>query len=126
MRSRAGILGIATVAGALALACMAPAANAAFGVSKWEAGTCKVSGCAYTSPESAFFTRSPVDPRSASPTSPSTRTVSAFPKEPSRTCGSTFRRASASTPQATGQCTEAQDSKGAGAAACIAKGRAGG
>ncbi len=42
MSKRAGILSVTSaVAVALMLAVMAPAAGAAFGVSKWEAGTCK-------------------------------------------------------------------------------------
>ncbi len=42
MSKRIGILSATCVAlCALALAAMAPVAGAAFGVSKWEAGTCK-------------------------------------------------------------------------------------
>lgn len=55
MRKRAGIL--SAMVATLALACGASTASADFGVSKWEAGTCTVSGCAYTSPDSAFFTQ---------------------------------------------------------------------
>jgi hypothetical protein len=62
MSSRAGILGAlsaAVVTVALGLAVAAPAADAAFGVSKWEAGTCKVDTpkCTYSSDKSQFFTQ---------------------------------------------------------------------
>jgi hypothetical protein len=55
MRKRAGILSAMVMA--VAMACTASSASAAFGVSKWEAGTCTVSNCAYTSPDSAFYTQ---------------------------------------------------------------------
>jgi len=42
---------------ALALAFAAPAAHAAFGVEKWEAGTCTLGTCKYSSPESVFYTQ---------------------------------------------------------------------
>ena len=60
MSKRAGILSVTSaVAVALMLAVMAPAAGAAFGVSKWEAGTCKSDApkCTYSSPEAQFFTQ---------------------------------------------------------------------
>jgi hypothetical protein len=60
MSKRAGILSVTSaVAVALMLAVMAPAAGAAFGVSKWEAGTCKsdVPKCTYSSPDAQFFTQ---------------------------------------------------------------------
>jgi hypothetical protein len=61
MRSRAGILGAISTAvsvAALVFALTAPAADAAFGVSKWEAGTCKTDApkCTYASPSTQFFT----------------------------------------------------------------------
>lgn len=60
MSKRAGILSATSaMAVALMLAVMAPAAGAAFGVSKWEAGTCKSDApkCTYSSPEAQFFTQ---------------------------------------------------------------------
>ena len=62
MSKRAGILGVAGAATVvLVLIVAAPMAQAAFGISKWEAGTCKsdtVPGkCTYSSPESQFFTQ---------------------------------------------------------------------
>jgi hypothetical protein len=60
MSKRIGILGATCVAlCALALAAMTPVAGAAFGVSKWEAGTCKSDApkCTYASPEAQFFTQ---------------------------------------------------------------------
>jgi hypothetical protein len=42
---------------ALALACTAPVASADFGIAKWEAGTCDLPVCEYTSPEATFFTQ---------------------------------------------------------------------
>ncbi len=52
-------LGTFAAAIALALAIAAPAAQAAFGVSKWEAGTCKSDApkCTYSSPSAQFFTQ---------------------------------------------------------------------
>jgi hypothetical protein len=60
MRKRAAILsamGAAVVV--LTLTIAAPAAEAAFGVSKWEAGTCKFDApkCTYSSPKAQFFTQ---------------------------------------------------------------------
>jgi hypothetical protein len=51
-----GALGVAVVA--LMLMVSAPAAEAAFGISKWEAGTCKSDApkCTYGSPKAQFFT----------------------------------------------------------------------
>lgn len=62
MRSRAGTAGAistALVVVAMAFALLAPVAQGAFGVSKWEAGTCKVDGpkCTYASPSAQFFTQ---------------------------------------------------------------------
>lgn len=62
MRSRAGILGAlsaAAIAATLVFALTAPAADAAFGVSKWEAGTCNSDApkCTYASNPSQFFTQ---------------------------------------------------------------------
>ncbi len=52
---------ISTAVGAVALGLLAiaPVADAAFGVSKWEAGTCGSDGpqCTYSSPGSQFFTQ---------------------------------------------------------------------
>ncbi len=47
------------LAAALVLACSAAPANASFGVSKWEAGTCTgdLPQCTYSSPGSQFFTQ---------------------------------------------------------------------
>lgn len=55
MRKRAGVLSAMVVA--MAMACTASSASAAFGVSKWEAGTCTVGNCTYASPDSAFYTK---------------------------------------------------------------------
>src|SRR4249919_617035 len=60
MTKRAGTLsamGAAVVA--LTLAIAVPVASAAFGVAKWEAGTCMSDApkCTYSSPESQFFTQ---------------------------------------------------------------------
>jgi hypothetical protein len=60
MRKRAGILGaMGAAVVALMLTIAAPAAEAAFGVSKWEAGTCKSDApkCTYSSPRAQFFTQ---------------------------------------------------------------------
>jgi hypothetical protein len=60
MSKRAVILSTTgAMAVALMLAVMAPAAGAAFGVSKWEAGTCKSDApkCTYSSPRAQFFTQ---------------------------------------------------------------------
>jgi hypothetical protein len=49
----------ATAALALSLVVLAPTAEAGFGVSKWEAGTCKLDlpHCTYSSPSAQFFTQ---------------------------------------------------------------------
>jgi hypothetical protein len=58
MTRRSGVLGaIAVLAAAAALAVSAPTASAAFGIVKWEAGTCKAANCSYESSESVFFTQ---------------------------------------------------------------------
>jgi hypothetical protein len=60
MSKRAGILSATSAAVfALMLVAMAPAAGAAFGVSKWEAGTCTTDTpkCTYASPDAQFFTQ---------------------------------------------------------------------
>jgi hypothetical protein len=60
MSKRAATLSVMSAAVfVLMLAAMAPTAGAAFGVSKWEAGTCKsdVPKCTYSSPEDQFFTQ---------------------------------------------------------------------
>ena len=58
MTRRSGVLGATAVSAAmLTLSVSAPSASAAFGVSKWEAGTCNVSNCNYGSPKSTFFTQ---------------------------------------------------------------------
>jgi hypothetical protein len=72
MRSRAGILG-AVSAAVLAMLCTATllsatAADAAFGLKKWEAGTCvadatPVAECTYASPKAQFFTEAAGHPK---------------------------------------------------------------
>jgi hypothetical protein len=60
MSKRAGILSaVGAAVLALTLTAMAPVAGAAFGVSKWEAGTCNSDApkCTYSSPEAQFFTQ---------------------------------------------------------------------
>jgi hypothetical protein len=60
MSKRAAILSATSAAVfALMLVAMAPAAGAAFGVSKWEAGTCASDApkCTYSSPDAQFFTQ---------------------------------------------------------------------
>jgi hypothetical protein len=59
MRSRAGIFGAVPLAAAAVLGWMgllAPMAQG-FEVTKWEAGTCAVQTCNYSSPEAAFYTQ---------------------------------------------------------------------
>jgi hypothetical protein len=58
MRSRVlGSGALCMVLAALALGATAPAADAAFGIAKWEAGTCVLPTCEYTSPEATFYTQ---------------------------------------------------------------------
>jgi hypothetical protein len=60
MTSRVGILGAlsaAVVAATSMFALLAPSAQGAFEVTQWEAGTCNVPTCEYTSPEATFFTQ---------------------------------------------------------------------
>jgi hypothetical protein len=58
MTRRSGVLGaMAALVAALALSAAPSTASAAFGVAKWEAGTCKASNCNYESSESVFFTQ---------------------------------------------------------------------
>jgi hypothetical protein len=59
MRNRVGILVATATVAAVCAATAAPAAQAEFGVSSWEAGTCKtdVPECTYASPKSQFFTQ---------------------------------------------------------------------
>jgi hypothetical protein len=59
MRSREGIFGALSLAVAVVVvwtALLAPAANG-FEVTKWEAGTCTLPNCDYSSPEAAFYTQ---------------------------------------------------------------------
>ena len=57
MRNRAGIFAVLCAAAGLAI--MAPSAGAAFGIAKWEAGTCNFDApkCTYGSPAPQFFTQ---------------------------------------------------------------------
>jgi hypothetical protein len=62
MTSRAGILSVlsaALAAAALTFVFLAPAAKADFGVApgKWQAGTCTLPTCEYSSPEAVFYTQ---------------------------------------------------------------------
>jgi hypothetical protein len=54
--ARAALAGLLAIT---ALALVAPAAHAAFGVTEnhWEAGTCEARGCVYTSPRGDFYTQ---------------------------------------------------------------------
>lgn len=57
MTRRSGVLGAMLIIAALALTLAPSTASAAFGVAKWEAGTCNAPNCNYSSPESVFFTQ---------------------------------------------------------------------
>lgn len=109
----------AIVATALALA--APSsASAAFGVNKWEAGTCAISTCNYGSPESVFYTQTAGRPPFGI-TDFSFNTTLGFPDGNVRDVRVDLPPGLSVNPQATPQCTEAE-LQGPGPALCIARG----
>src|ERR1051325_5303957 len=121
MRMRAGISAtIAAVVLALGLA-TAPAAEAGFGVSKWEAGACTVSVCNYSSPEAEFYTQVAGRPDYGITDFSFNTNGLGFPEGAVHDVRVDLPPGLSVNPQATGQCTEGE-LEGAGVAACTAKG----
>lgn len=121
MRSRSVFLGIVTAVTLLLAAWVAPAADAGFGVSKWEAGTCKISTCSYSSPESVFYTQVGGRPPFGITDFTFNKDGLGFPEGAVQDVRVDLPPGLSVNPEAAGQCTE-EELKGAGAAACIAKG----
>ena len=102
-----------------ALGAIAPAARAAFGVSKWEAGTCKESTCNTEGrdPAAEFYTQAAGTPTSGSPTSVSTqrkrtaRRKEFTPEGHAKDVRVDLPPGLAIDPEATPQCEEAQIEK---------------
>jgi len=110
----------AIVATALALA--APPAKAAFGVSKWEAGTCNVSVCDYGSPSSVFYTQTAGRPPfGITDFSFNTEAPLGIPEGNVRNVRVDLPPGLSVNPQATAQCSEAELAA-PGSLGCIAKG----
>jgi hypothetical protein len=122
MRSRSGILGLVTATVALMLACVAPVAKGAFGVTKWEAGTCNVSNCSYSSPESVFFTQVAGRPPFGITDFSFNKTALGFPEGAIQDVRVDLPPGLSVNPEATGQCTEAELQGAGGIAACLTKG----
>ncbi len=122
MRRRAGSLG--SLGGLVAVALLlvlAPAARAGFGVSKWEAGTCTVSICNYSSPEAEFYTQTAGRPDFGITDFSFNTSGLGFPEGAVHDVRVDLPPGLSVNPQATGQCTEAE-LEGPGAAVCTAKG----
>ena len=82
---RLSLIATSCVMGALCVGCaLAPAARAGFGVEEhnFEAGTCVVSSCVYTSPTSDFFTQAAGHPESGITTFEMNHRTSGFGEEP--------------------------------------------
>jgi hypothetical protein len=120
-RSAIGRIGALAVAVALALALAAPAGASAFAVTKWEAGTCTVSICNYSSPSSAFYTQVAGRPDFGITDFSFATNVLGFPEGAVRDVRVDLPSGLSVNPQATPQCTEAE-LEGAGSAVCLAKG----
>ncbi len=111
----------AIVATTFALSPAVPSASAAFEVTKWEAGTCTVSVCNYSSPESVFYTQTAGRPPVGITDFSFKTDVLGFPEGNVRDVRVDLPAGLSVNPQATPQCTEAE-LQGPGPALCIAKG----
>jgi hypothetical protein len=110
----------AALATTLALALPAPAA-AAFEVTKWEAGTCTIPSCNYSSPESVFYTQTAGRPDYGITDFSFKTNGLGFPEGAVRDVRVDLPPGLSVNPQATGQCTE-DELGGPGSTACLAKG----
>jgi hypothetical protein len=119
MTKRAGTLG--SIAAAVLALLAAPAAEAGFGISKWEAGTCTVSVCNYSSPEAEFYTQTAGRPDFGITDFSFNASGLGFPEGAVHDVRVDLPPGLSVNPQATGQCTEGE-LEGVGAVACTAKG----
>jgi hypothetical protein len=99
----------------------ASSASAAFGVKKWEAGTCTVSVCNYESPETVFYTQTAGRPPFGITDFSFNTDAPGFPEGNIRDVRVDLPPGLSVNPQATPQCTEAE-LQGPGPALCVAKG----
>jgi hypothetical protein len=118
MARRVAVLGTVVAAALLAIPA---AASADFGVSKWEAGTCKVANCNYGSPSSTFYTQLAGRPPFGITDFSFNTEVLGFPEGAVKDVRVDLPPGLSVNPQATPQCTEAE-LEGAGPALCIARG----
>ncbi len=113
--------GIALAAVALSLACAAPAAQGAFGIEKWEAGTCTVSTCDYGSPKAVFYTQVAGHPQDGI-TDFTVNNSGGSPEGAVANVRVDLPPGLSVNPQATPQCTEEELTAGVAPTGCIAKG----
>jgi hypothetical protein len=105
------------------LALVVPAqASAAFGVSKWEAGTCTVPNCNYGSDGSLFYTQTAGRPDYGITDFSFNTNVLGFPEGAVRDVRVDLPPGLSVNPQATPQCTEGDLQGPGGLAVCLGKG----
>jgi hypothetical protein len=105
---RAGRIVVALAAAALALVALAPAARAGFGVEKWEAGTCTLATCEYSSPEATFYTQVAGRPPFGITDFSFNKSGLGFPEGAVQDVRVDLPTGLSVNPQATEQCTEAE------------------
>ncbi|HEX2392971.1 MAG TPA: hypothetical protein VHI77_08635, partial [Solirubrobacterales bacterium] len=109
MRSRGlGWSGLCVALIALVLGSAPAPANAAFGIAKWEAGTCKLPTCEYSSPEALFFTQVAGRPPDGITDFAVNQNGLGFPEGAIRDVRVDLPPGLSVNPQATAQCTEAE------------------
>ncbi len=93
---------------AVVLACTASNASAAFGIAKWEAGTCTIPTCEYSSPEATFYTQVAGRPPIGITDFTVNKDGLGFPEGAVQDVRVDLPAGLSVNPQATEQCTEAQ------------------
>jgi hypothetical protein len=106
---------------ATALGAAAPPGAAGFEVTKWEAGTCTVSVCNYSSPEAEFYTQVAGRPGFGITDFSFKKNGLGFPEGAVRDVRVDLPPGLSVNPEASGQCTETE-LEGPGIVACTAKG----
>lgn len=123
MTRRVGVIASSATALMLAFVFAVPAAQADFGIAKWEAGTCnsEVPECNYGSPESQFFTQVAGHPEFGI-TDFELNNSGGNPEGALRDARVDLPRGLSVNPQATPQCTEEELTAGAAPTGCTAAG----
>lgn len=123
MKRRVGVFTSCVSALMLAFVLVVPAAQAGFGIAKWEAGTCnsEVPECNYGRPESQFFTQVAGHPQYGI-TDFELNNSGGNPEGALRDARVDLPRGLSVNPQATPQCTEEELTAGAAPTGCISAG----